>query len=310
MQPRNGLLKEVTVLKRAASKSACSMVLWTWGRRSDFIGKLVALWLPGIRLLCSLRDTDKKKVRRLRWLERFAHRLVTGYVSNSQLSVDLLSQIVPRVRERAFILLNALDDEDVLQDLVAMPAERPKRVQVLLLGNLRIGKKGVDLAVELARRVKSHQLPFEFRLAGGGRPSEQRKLAKLIRQTNVGDIFHYEGEALDPVSFLRSGHVFFLPSRYEGLPNVLLEALNLGLPCVASRVGDIESLATDGTHLWLFRVGDVSQMFNVFKAIADDWSAAMSVAESGREFCRRTFSRAKMKERLGQILRQIAVRNE
>ncbi len=48
--------------------------------------------------------------------------------------------------------------------------------------------------------------------------------------------------------FLRASDIFVLPSRYEGLPNALLEAMATGLPCLATRIPGIEEVITDGLN--------------------------------------------------------------
>jgi glycosyltransferase involved in cell wall biosynthesis len=64
--------------------------------------------------------------------------------------------------------------------------------------------------------------------------------------------------------------VFCLPSRHEGLPVALMEALALGLPVVATRVGGVAELVTDGVDAVLVPAGEPDALADALVALAQD----------------------------------------
>jgi glycosyltransferase involved in cell wall biosynthesis len=60
--------------------------------------------------------------------------------------------------------------------------------------------------------------------------------------------------------YLYASDIFALPSRYEGMPIVLLEALAAGVPCVVSRVGDNDLVVEDGKHGLVVPQNDVAAL--------------------------------------------------
>lgn len=68
------------------------------------------------------------------------------------------------------------------------------------------------------------------------------------------------GNTSDIVSQLNSFDIFVLPSLAEGMSNALLEAMAVGLPCVATRVGGNQELVDDGSSGLLFRAGDAAAL--------------------------------------------------
>ena len=94
-------------------------------------------------------------------------------------------------------------------------------------------QKGFDLLVEATRRLVADGWPVEVRLAGAGR--ERDRLAAAAAGLPV----RLAGFTDDVPGFLAGLNVFCLPSRAEGLPLALLEAMMAGLPCLATAVGEI-----------------------------------------------------------------------
>ena len=69
---------------------------------------------------------------------------------------------------------------------------------------------------------------------------------------------------------MRSGDLFVLNSRYEGLPTAMIEALAVGLPVVAAAAGDIHEIITDGVNGRLVPVGDRAALRDAIRAALDD----------------------------------------
>jgi glycosyltransferase involved in cell wall biosynthesis len=88
----------------------------------------------------------------------------------------------------------------------------------------------------------------------------QGPLAEQLEEQRVGlglgERFRFLGYREDPIRVLVASDVFCLSSRFEGLPISLLEAMASGLPVVATKVGGIPSVVTDGKEGRLVPAGD------------------------------------------------------
>ncbi len=67
-------------------------------------------------------------------------------------------------------------------------------------------------------------------------------LQQEARRQTVADRIHFAGWRADVPEILAASHLLVLPSRWEGMPNVVLEAMATGLPVVATRVEGIEEV--------------------------------------------------------------------
>jgi glycosyltransferase involved in cell wall biosynthesis len=113
-------------------------------------------------------------------------------------------------------------------------------------GSLRVGavgrltaQKGFDVLIEAVRRLAADGVAVEAVVAGDG-PDRG-----ALRAAADGLPVELRGFVDDVPTFHAELGAFCLPSRWEGLPFALLEAMMSGLPCVASDVGDVR-LALDG----------------------------------------------------------------
>ena len=102
--------------------------------------------------------------------------------------------------------------------------------------------------IELIKAVallKSNNVECELFLYGDG---EQRpQIEEFVRESNLTDNVHLCGFKSNVETFLTESDIFVLPSKYEGIPLSIIEAMGTGLPIVASDVGGIPDMITDGT---------------------------------------------------------------
>jgi glycosyltransferase involved in cell wall biosynthesis len=135
---------------------------------------------------------------------------------------------------------------------------------VLFVGNLA-PVKGVDVLIEACARLAARGERFRCHLIGQGplrpRLEERAGAAGLAGHVRFHGALPHERLA----DWYRAADVLALPSHSEGVPNVLLEAVACGLPCVASQVGGVPEVAALGP-VRLVRPGDAAELAD---ALAD-----------------------------------------
>lgn len=110
-------------------------------------------------------------------------------------------------------------------------ARRADPGTVLAVGRLE-RPKGFDLLVRAFAKATRRQRDWELVIAGEG--TEREALAALARSCGVADRVRLPGKRPDIQRLYAAADVFALPSRFEGFPNALLEAMAAGLPSVAA----------------------------------------------------------------------------
>ncbi len=123
------------------------------------------------------------------------------------------------------------------------------------IGRLSSNYKGLDILINSIKRFNDRGFYPICKIIGGGSMLDDFK--SLVKEYKVEDSFEFLGEIKDKLSVfshLKSVDVFVLPSRREGLPRCVIEAMSLGIPCVSSRVGGVEELLPNE---YLFEINDV-----------------------------------------------------
>ncbi len=159
-------------------------------------------------------------------------------------------------------------------DLQEIDAKLGTSFRVLLVGRLD-SQKGFDFYLNAIGEFSS--LDIKTIIIGGG--SELQPLQTLVDKNSLEEKVFFLGEKKNVADYFQIANVFVLPSRYEGFPNVLLEAMANGIPVLASNcfTGPHELLAEKFSE-HLFRVEDAADFKLKFQRLIDDYSNARSAA--------------------------------
>jgi glycosyltransferase involved in cell wall biosynthesis len=117
------------------------------------------------------------------------------------------------------------------------------RMTILSAGRLD-PQKGFTGLLEVAKRAKAMNKAWIFLVAGEGSLRDQ--IEEQIADFDLAEFIQLIGFQPELRSLMKACDVFVLPSRFEGMPNVVMEAMAEGTPVVASDVNGIKELMVDG----------------------------------------------------------------
>jgi len=113
----------------------------------------------------------------------------------------------------------------------AIPPIEHRLPRIVAMGRLS-PEKGFDVLIRAFAQLAPWYPDWALQILGTG--PERERLERLAETLGVRDNVHWAGWCDRPEAMLLDASVFVLPSRYEGFPNALLEAMACGLPCIAS----------------------------------------------------------------------------
>jgi len=154
-------------------------------------------------------------------------------ISPAQAIIDEFKDLLHMKCKNHKLLHNPVDvvrtraDED--EKIVVTP-ERKKTVHFVAAGRLH-KQKGFDALIAALPRL---EMPYDWRLDIWGKGEEHEALQALIDANNLGDKVKLMGHSQAPWPHYAAADCFLMPSRWEGLPNVILESLSCGTPAIAT----------------------------------------------------------------------------
>jgi len=160
---------------------------------------------------------------------------------------------------------------------------------VLFVGSLSYGK-GVDVIFECARRMPD----VLFILVGDG-----------SLKTDIGNCkFPGACPHEEMPKWMNAADIFVLPSRSEGTPVVILEALSCGIPVIASRIGGCPDVIKDGQTGYLIPVNHVDMLQRKVRDLLNDDVGRNLMGKQGRKDMIEKFDIKKIAQRIKQIYEQ------
>lgn len=134
--------------------------------------------------------------------------------------------------------------------------------------------KGVQYLIDAVKKLNIESL-----IVGYG--PEEKKLKERSKGLNIEFTGRVEPDNM--VNYLKQGKIFVLPSLTEGFPNVILEAMSVGLPVIATKVGGIPDIVTHGETGFLIETRNSSQIRKYIEVLLKD----DSLYEKMRQNCLR-----------------------
>lgn len=204
---------------------------------------------------------------------------VRGLFENADVVVVLSEEWLEWFDSRGF----SMDDYVVMHNAVSLPEEPCfpcSHRDVLFLGRLD-ARKSPDVLLRASKKMLTEHPETKLIFGGDGYPERYEALARELDIAEhcefLGWITGEEKEAL----FRRAG-VYCLPSKNEGMPMSVLEAMAHGLPVVATPVGGVPQVIANGIDGYIVPIGDVESLSRVLCDLADDSAKRGSMGAEAR----------------------------
>jgi len=154
---------------------------------------------------------------------------------------------------------------DARKNSTKFKPRRRAETSILFVGRVSV-EKGCDCLLRACKRIADQGESFKLYLIGDGDISFFSEMAVKL---GIGNRVFFAGFKRDLNKFLVDSDIFVLPSRGEGLPISLLEAMSCGLPIIATNVGGIPEVVEKGENGFLMPVGDDIFLANAISGLID-----------------------------------------
>jgi glycosyltransferase involved in cell wall biosynthesis len=222
-----------------------------WG--ASGFGRAAVLGRRRPAVVMSERSVEDFRSPARRLVDRTLGHVTDAYIGNSDDVASFVQRAHSTPAHRVTVIRNGIDSS------VFFPREPARqRVGLLRIGGVGrlIPSKAWDILIEAMPRI-TQRVAAELVIAGDG---PQRAELETLAAGKPVTLTGFLATPTDVAEFLRTLDVFVLPSRYEGLPNAVLEALMCGVPVVATDVPGMAAAA--GGAATLVPADDVDALAN------------------------------------------------
>lgn len=207
-------------------------------------------------------------------LRKVFYLLCNGYIFQTKKSACFFTK---KLRKTDIIIPNAIFNESVYS--IAPPQTRERII--CAVGRLTQQKR-FDILIDAFKQIESKIPDYNLIIFGEGDLRE--KLEEKINDYNLQDRIFLPGKNPDAVKVVNRSSVFVLSSDLEGMPNALMEAMALGVPCVSTRCDmGPEELIENNKNGILVEPGSSSEIAKAILKIIENPDLACELSENARK---------------------------
>lgn len=209
---------------------------------------------------------------------RSAYTRAAVVVSVARNIADLLAVYDERIRNAVIHSATSLQPVDPVET-ARLRAQYPGKFIVGHVGALDNAQKGQEYIIAAARALRRSHPFIQFILVGGGEDEA------LLREM-AGDLdnLSFAGFVNNVSDYMASFDAFILPSNREGIGGVLLDAMTVGLPVIASRVAGLPEIVQDGRNGFLIEARRPDLLRSAILRLHDDPALRERLGAEGRRF--------------------------
>lgn len=279
-------LKIIINLYRLMKKKHIHVVR-THKYRASLYGRIAA-WLAGVPvIITSVHGNYRKDLRPER---RIANKILSRITDKIiAVSESIKRDIVKHDKidpSKILVIYNGIDISKFA------PSEKFENIREKLLINADdivigfVGRlvpaKGLEYLIEVISYLKEEFKNIKLLIVGEG--SLLGNLKDKARENGIHDRVIFTGQRRDVPDILHCMDIFVIPSIAEGIPNALLEAMAMGKPIIATKVGGIPEIIEDGFNGLLVPPRDSGVLAAAIKTLIDNRQLAVKIGQTARDF--------------------------
>jgi glycosyltransferase involved in cell wall biosynthesis len=279
-------------------------ILYTWLFHANLLGRLAGRWAGVPRILSGVRVAEKRNRWHGRW-DRWTNSLVNNNVCVSQDVARFLERDFGFDPAKSVVIPNGVDParfRDVVPTNLSEFGIPPGSRVLITVGRIE-RQKGIDVLLSAAGEIVQQLPDVHFLIVGAGPDRDFLERQAVAR--GLADRLHWAGHRTDVPGLLAASTAFILPSRWEGMPNAVLEALAAGKPVVATRAEGTPELVRDGINGWLVGIEQPQELAEAVVRLLSDRPRLPAMGRESQHICNEQFTVDRFVARHVELFRQV-----
>ena len=272
-------------------------------RRPGFLKDYVLVRMlqrEGCRIIAHMHNTGVRECQD-RWLDHYLYSRFFPGIQVIQLSERLYPDIRKYVRsEDVFVCPNGVSEME-------LPEVQDSPVPSLLFFSNLYKAKGIFDFVQMCQVLRDQGFSFRADIAGAETEDlSKHALESLLENSGLSGIVTFHGAVYgsDKARLFSQADLFVFPSHEDAFPLTVVEAMSASLPVVATDVGSLRDMLTDGENGYLVVPGDVLSLADRVGRLLTAPELRRSMGEKSSAHYRKNFSLEQFEKRITEILLQ------
>ncbi len=228
------------------------------------------------KTIISIRNDPKVEYNT--WFEKLLVKLLysraDGFVFQTEEAKNFFSI---KIQERATIIPNPINEK-----FLCKPFDKMRDKSIVTVGRLT-SQKNHKLLIDAFYRVQLKYTDYILKIYGDG--ELKKELIKYCKKLGINNKVKFMGNVENVKNEIYKSSMFVLTSNYEGMPNALMEAMALGVPCISidCPCGGPKYLLADGRGIL---VSSKKELVHNMNKLIKDSSKAKTISKKASEFCK------------------------
>jgi len=219
---------------------------------------------------------DKEYSYFLGFIRFWAFKIIDGFVFQTQSAKACFSK---SIQNKSTVINNPLyincNDFEI-------PVTRKKII--VNVGRLH-NQKNQKLLINAFTIISKKFQDYKLEIYGDGK--ERKEIVDLISKNNMEDLIILKGTTNNLINEIKDASLFVLSSNYEGMPNALIEAMALGIPCISTnwKPGAVTEIIKDGYNGLIVERDSIDMMVSAIENILENPNKARELGKNAKEIC-------------------------
>jgi len=240
---------------------------------------------------------EDKKVRLYNYIDKTTLRKLLCVLTVSNKSKAILEDMGVD-GNRIKVVFNAVESKKLVDQTFARTIDQSKPFLFVAAGRLS-HEKGYDILLQACSQLKSSVDNFKVDIYGHG--PEETPLKTMREELGLAGVVEFKGFVDDVLPVLKNADALVLPSRSEGMPNIILEAWSQKLGVVSTAVGGVPEMIIDSVGGLICQSEDPAALSELMLRVIQKPDDAVKFGEDGNNLVKTKYTF----ERQAEILREI-----
>lgn len=253
-----------------------------------------------VRLECSGLTGDLNRIKKIKggfWVRKL-WRKADAIIAISE---DIFNELNKKTVKNVIKIPNFVNTDKFFPKTVIKRTSN--KVRILFTGRL-VFQKAVDVFLD-ALSYLDEEIDFIVYIVGDG--DLKRELQRKAANLGLVDKVSFEGRKEEVLQYYQNSDIFVLPSRAEGMPIALLEAMACGLPAVVTNVSGMAEIVENGINGFVVPVGDARALAKAIRVLGTNKKMGIKMGRLAREKVLARYSLDIVGEKYIQLIKKLHV---